>query len=99
VGVDFNMITALAEKKGGVRREDAYMETLSKTITNLSLVDMLTINVVHTWNNRRGVENQIPCRLDRFIILEQLISPDIFMEASILQCMSSDHWLIRILLT
>jgi len=50
------------------------METFSETITNLRLVDIPTINGVHTWNNIRGGENKIACRLDRFLTLEQLIS-------------------------
>lgn len=93
---DFNMITNLAEKKGGMQRVDTNMKAFGETISDLYLVDMQRIDDVHTWNNRRGGIHQITSWLDRFLILEQVIRRDIFMEASILPCMGLDHWSRRL---
>ena len=60
------------------------------------LVDIPTINGIHTGNNRRGGKHQIASRLDRFLISEQIINRDIFIETMILPTMGSDHWLIRL---
>ena len=89
---DLNMITTLGKKKGGMRREDVDMETFSETITNLRLMDIETINGIHTWNNRRGGVHQIACHLDKFLISEQMMRKGIFIEEMILPCMGSDHW-------
>lgn len=86
------MMTTLGVKKGEMRRIDEDMEAFSETITNLCLVDMDIINGIHTLNNRRGEVHQIACCLNKFLISEQLMSKDIFIEASILPCMGLDHW-------
>lgn len=90
------MITALVEKKGGKRRTDADVESFRDIISKLHLVDLPTINGVHTWNNRRGGIHQITSRLDRFLISEQDLSMDIFMQSLILPFMGLDHWTIRL---
>lgn len=68
VGRNFNVITSLAEKKGGMRRMDVGMEAFVDIISELHLMDMLTNNGVHKWNNRRGGIHHITSRLDRFLI-------------------------------
>ena len=55
LGGDYNMITNLTEKKGGLRREEPEMELFRDLITDLMLVDIPTVNSKYTWNNRRGV--------------------------------------------
>ena len=40
---DFNMITNLGEKKGGIRKLDRDLEAFLSTIESLSLVDIPTI--------------------------------------------------------
>jgi len=93
---DFNMLTSLGEKKGGITRANLDMEALSEAINNLRLMDKETINGIHTLKNRiRGI-HQIASHLDRFLISEQLISNGIFIEATILPCMGSDHWPVRL---
>lgn len=85
------MITSLEEKQGGLRRTNPYMEAFGDMIMEQRLVDIPTINGIHTWNNRRGGINQIASRLDRFLILEQIINKDIFIETMILPGMGSNH--------
>jgi len=68
VGGDFNMIKDLSERKGGLRRTEIDMEEFREWIVEKGLVDIQTTNGVHTWNNRRGGQNQIASRLDRFLL-------------------------------
>eukprot|EP00253_Pinus_taeda_P035223 PITA_35223 len=96
IGVDFNMITSLNEKRGGVRRIDGDMELFADTINDQRLVDILTNNGIHKWNNRRGEKHQIASRLDIFLISEQIMSRDILVEAMILPGLGSDHWLVKL---
>lgn len=48
VGGDFNMIISLDEKKGGMRRMDEDMEAFGDIISKFHLVDLPTINGVHS---------------------------------------------------
>eukprot|EP00253_Pinus_taeda_P033710 PITA_33710 len=45
---------------------------------------------------RRGGRNQIASRLDRFLLSEQILNRDVFIETKILPGLGSDHWLIRL---
>jgi len=96
VGGDFNMIRTTEEKKGGIRRIYQNMEEFNEMITEQRLVDISTINGIHTWNNQRGGRNQIASRLDRFLLSEQIMNRDVFVEAKIIPAMGSDHWPIRL---
>jgi exonuclease III len=92
IGGDFNIITSLAEKKGGIPRLDMEADLFKETIYNLHLVDWETENGIFTWNNcRRGV-HKISSRLDRFLLFESLITQNLSIEAIILPCHGSDHW-------
>eukprot|EP00253_Pinus_taeda_P035212 PITA_35212 len=92
VGGDFNLIRDLGGKRGGIRRQDPRMDDFNELITNLRLVDIPTSNGVFTWNNRRGGRNQIASKLDRFLLAEQVLNRDVFIEAKILPGLGSDHW-------
>jgi len=96
VGGDFNLIKSLEEKRGGLRRMDTDMEMFGDMIRDQRLVDIQTINGNHTWNNQRGGANQIASRLDRFLISEQIMMKDVFIEATILPVAGSDHWPIKL---
>lgn len=93
---DFNMKTSKDEKKGGLQREEPEMERFRDLQVNLKMVDIPTINGKYTWNNRRGGSRQIASRLDRFLATEHFIGKDIFYEASILPCLGSDPWPIKL---
>jgi len=95
VGGDFNLIKSLAEKRGGLRRMNIAMEQFGDMTREQGLIDIQTINGNHTWNNRRGGANQIASRLDRFLISEQIMMKDVFIEATILPVAGSDHWPIK----
>lgn len=96
VGGDFNMIRTMEEKKGGIRKFYQYMEMFSEMINEQRLVDILTINGVYTWNNRRGGKNQIASRLGRFLVSESIMNRDVFIEAKIMPTLGSDHWPVRL---
>jgi len=96
VGGDFNMITSLNEKRGGLIRIDADMEAFGDMIAEQRLLDIQTTNGIYTWNNRRGGRHQIASKLDKLLLLEHNINWDIFIEAMILPGMGSDHWPIKI---
>lgn len=74
---------------------DKAMEQFGDLIREQRLIDIQTINGNHTWNNRRGGANQIASRLDRFLISEQIMMKDVFIEATILPVTGSDHWPIK----
>lgn len=95
VGGDFNLIKTSEEKRGGLRRMDKAMEQFVDLIREQRLIDIQTINGNHTWNNRRGGANQIASRLDIFLISEQIMMKDVFIEATILSVTGSDHSLIK----
>lgn len=96
IGGDFNLIKEPGEKRGGIRRLDKEGEQFGDMIREKKLIDIQTNNGMHTWNNRRGGENQIASRLDRFLISEQVMMKDVFIEATILPVVGSDHWPIKL---
>ena len=67
IGGDFNIISSLNEKKGGIRRLDRDSASLQTLIWELKLADIQTTNGLFTWNNRRGGEVQVAFRLDHFL--------------------------------
>jgi len=91
IGGDFNIIRNLAEKKGGSRRLDRETNDFNSLIDNLHLIDLETINGIHTWTNRRIGVHQIACKLDRFLISDSLMLEGIALEATILNVLGSDH--------
>lgn len=93
---DFNLITSLEEKKGGIRREELEMEQFRDIQEELHLMDIPTINGRYTWNNRRGGNRKITSHLDRFLATENLINRYVYYKSSILTCMGSIHWPIRL---
>ena len=59
-------------------------------------MDLETSNGVYTWNNRRGGKNKIVSRMDRYLLLENIMQGHWHIENSILPTIKSDHWLINI---
>eukprot|EP00253_Pinus_taeda_P008550 PITA_08550 len=96
IGGDFNMITTLLEKKGGLRKLNKDSEAFTSFIDNVKLVDILPKSGNFTWNNRRGGERLIASRLDRFLISENIILDGITVESDILPTGGSDHWPISL---
>ena len=66
---DFNMITTLAENKGGIRRLEKDAKDFSAFIEKTKLVDIKNGNGQFTCN-KRILHQQIASRLDMILILE-----------------------------
>eukprot|EP00253_Pinus_taeda_P022169 PITA_22169 len=97
LGGDFNMITNLLEKKGGLRKLNRDAKAFTGFIETVKLVDIHPKSGLFTWNNRRGGESLIASRLDRFLILESIIMEGIIAESDILPSGGSDHWPISLI--
>ena len=96
MGGDFNMIKSLSEKKGGTKILSKHSSAFQTFIDNMKLVDNDTSNGLFTWNNKRGGESQVGSKLDRFIILEELMPIDKEMIASVLPFGGSYHWSVQL---
>lgn len=96
LGGDFNMITSLLEKKGGLRKLNRDGEVFISFIDNAGLVNVHPKHGQFTWNNRRGGERLISSRLDRFLISESFILDGKTVESNILPSGGSDHWPISL---
>ena len=96
LGGDFNIIQSLEEKKGGLRRMTQVNELFNQTIEDLSLVDLRTANSTFTWHNNRTGDRSIACRLDRFLISEDIMMGGGQLSAVVLPSAGSDHWPIRL---
>eukprot|EP00253_Pinus_taeda_P023436 PITA_23436 len=96
---DFNMITLLSEKKGGIRKLNKDSEAFVEFIMLARLVDIQPRSGAYTWNNRRGGERQIASRLDRFLVSESLLLEGVIVYSDILPCGGSDHWPISLTAT
>eukprot|EP00253_Pinus_taeda_P013455 PITA_13455 len=97
LGGDFNMITTLLEKKGGLRKLNRDAEAFTDFIETVKLVDVYPKSGLYTWNNRRGGDKLIASRLDRFLISESIIMDGITAESDILPSGGSDHWPISLI--
>eukprot|EP00253_Pinus_taeda_P023364 PITA_23364 len=97
LGGDFNMITTLLEKKGGLKKLNRDVEAFANFIETVKLVDVHPKSGLFTWNNRRGGDKLIASRLDRFLISESIIMDGITAESDILPSGGSDHWPISLI--
>jgi hypothetical protein len=81
---DFNIITSLAEKRGGTRRLDRDVEELSTFIDIAEMVDIRTNNKNFTWNNKWTNQHQVVTRLDRFLVSKSIIVQGLTLDCNIL---------------
>jgi hypothetical protein len=81
---DLNIITTLAEKKGGTRKVDKDVEELATFIDTMELVDTRTNNCQFTWKNKRLGHHQIAKRLDKFLVSESIILQGLNLDCNIL---------------
>eukprot|EP00253_Pinus_taeda_P011321 PITA_11321 len=96
MGGDFNMITSLLEKKGGLRKLNRDTGAFADFIETAKLVDVHPSSYSFTWNNRRGGENLIASCLDQFLISESIVLEGITVNSDILPSGGSDHWPISL---
>eukprot|EP00253_Pinus_taeda_P016062 PITA_16062 len=99
IGGDFNMITSLSEKKGGIRKLNKDSEAFVEFIMSARLIDVQPRSGAFTWNNMRGGERQIASRLDRFLVSENLSLEGLTVYCDILPYGGSDHWPISLTAT
>jgi hypothetical protein len=91
---DFNIITSLSEKIGGLNLLEKDFERSKDIIGDLDLVDWETSNGTFTWNNHEARQHHIASCLARFLLLESLLLRNFTIEATILSYHGLDHWLI-----
>jgi exonuclease III len=92
---DFNIITSLAEKKGGTRRLDRDVDGFSKFIDIAEMVYLQTKNGQFTWNNKRMNQFQVATRLDKFFISQSILMQGLTLDCNILPWGRSDHWPVQ----
>jgi exonuclease III len=90
------MIMSLEEKTGGSKRLEQDSGKFKTLPEQLKLVDIENNNGTFTWSNRRSGNQHVACRLDRFLVAEELIERDLCMESLILPKAGSDHWPIAL---
>eukprot|EP00253_Pinus_taeda_P007867 PITA_07867 len=93
---DFNMIRSLSNKKRVTRTLSRDSTAFQTFIDNMKLVDIDMRNGLFTWNNKRGGESQVALKLDRFIILEDIMLTNKEMIVRIIPFGGSDHWPIQL---
>jgi exonuclease III len=92
IGGDFNMILTLEDKTGGTKRLEQDSGKFKALIDHLKLIDIETSNGIYTWSNRRSGHQHIACRLDRFLVTEELMETGSDLDSLILPKAGSDHW-------
>eukprot|EP00253_Pinus_taeda_P019643 PITA_19643 len=96
LGGDFNMIKSLSEKKGGTKMLNIDSLAFQAFMYSMKLVDIVSSNGLSTWNNKRGGDSLVASKLDRFIILEDLILNNKEIATRILPFGGSDHWPVQL---
>ena len=96
---DFNSITSLDEKCGGIPRLDPSANLFRDMIDSLKLIDVKPNNGVFTWNNRRCGVEAISERLDRFLVSCYWMNSRLITSSEILDWRGSDHWPIKLATT
>ena len=86
------MILKLEEKTGGTKKLEQDSGKFKALIDHLKLVDIENSNVTFTWSNRRSGNQHIACRLDHFLVTEEIMESSSYMESLILPKAGSDHW-------
>jgi hypothetical protein len=86
------MILTLEEKTGGTKKLEQDSGKFKTLIDHLKLVDIENSNGTFTWSNRRSGAQHIACRLDRFLVSEELMESGSQLESLIIPRAGSDHW-------
>lgn len=95
-GGDFNAITNLDEKRGGVFPNKRIMDDFGDFISDMSLFYCKSQNGVFTWTNMRRDFSQIVERLDHFLLSKNWIDSNFELFSSILPISGSDHFPISL---
>ena len=81
-------------EKGGTRALNKDSLAFKSFIDNMKMADPGLGNGLFTWNNKRGGEALVASKLDRAMILEELMLINKEITTKILPFGGSDHWLI-----
>lgn len=92
IGVYFNMITSLAEGKGGQRRIQTVSKTIKRFIEEAHLIDMEIGNEIFTWSNNWRWKHQVASKLNRFLICKDILLQRLGKEENILPTQGSNHY-------
>ena len=96
---DFNVVTSLEEKRGGLAKLNPSSNLLRDMISSLFLIDVKPNNGVFTWNNRRCGGEAFSERLDRFLVSFYWMDKRWSTSSEILDWTGSDHWLVKLVIT
>ena len=99
VAGDFNDITNLEEKRGGISRLGPSSSMLRDNIGFLNLIDVKPRSGIFTWNNRRSGTEAISERLDRFLVSCFWLDIRWSTRSKILDWRGSNHWPIKLSVT
>lgn len=94
--MDFNSITSLGEKCGGIARLDPSANLFRDMIYSLKLINVKPNNGIFTWNNRRCGAEAISERLNRFLVSCYWMNSRLSTSSEILDWRGSDHWPIKL---
>lgn len=99
VAGDFNVVTSLEEKRGGVSRLGPSSNMLRDNIGFLNLIDIKPGNGIFTQNNRRIGMKAISERLDRFLVSCFWMDVRWSTRSEVLDWRNFDHWPIKLSIT
>lgn len=94
-GGDFNTITSMDEKPGGIIPYKQVVSNFCSFIHSLNLVDCKPLNGSFTWTNMRRDFCQILERLNRFLVLDNWFNSGHDFVSSILPFSGSNHFPIQ----
>ena len=95
---DFNVVTNLEEKRGGISQLGP-SSMLRDNISSLNLIDVKPSSGIFTWNNKRSGIKAISERLDRFLVSYFWMDIRWSTSSKILDWRGSNHWPIRLSIT
>ncbi|PPD71907.1 hypothetical protein GOBAR_DD31198 [Gossypium barbadense] len=91
VGGDVNAILNDSEKEGGRRKPRAVMDDFGDILEELSLRDTKTLNGWFPWSNNREGNRLVKERLDRFVILDDIMEKMPLLASYVVHQSKSDH--------
>lgn len=96
LGEYFNLICSLDEKKGGHGTLSHHSEAFNDKIGEWGLVNLRPTNHIFNWTNKRIGNRHIASRLNRFLVLKEILTGGSDLAALVLPPTRSDHWPISL---
>lgn len=92
LGGDFNVISGLDEKSGGILPNHRIVANFGTFIQDMGLFDCKTQNGPFTWTTMRRYFSQISKILDRFLVSQNWIESPLEFSSLVLPNVGSDHF-------